>query len=146
MPKLSPEEGAAKWSRRLAGATEDIRAGIERVTEAPGMKAAAKRQKWQQELARSGDKWERNVRSVSLEQWRDKAINVGVARVAQGAQANVDKYARVAGELYPHIAAGQRAVASMPDTSIEERINKSVAFMRHMSSFRRSGSGSGGGA
>jgi len=147
MPKLSGQEGADKWATRLAGATEDIRRGIARVTEAPGQRAAAKRAKWEAGINRSKDKWQRNVAAVGLEEWRQKASTVGVSRVAEGAQANKDKYAKVAGELYPHIEAGQRAVANMPDSTLEERIAKSAAFQRHMAQFRRSGAGSfGGGA
>lgn len=141
MPKLTGQEGADKWAQRLSGATEDIRRGIARVTEAPGQKAAAKRAKWEAGLNRSKDKWQRNVAAVSLEQWREKASTVGVSRVSEGAQANKDKYARVAAELYPHIESGQRAVANMPDSSLEERIAKSAAFQRHMAQFRRTGGG-----
>lgn len=145
LPKIGPEEAAQKWARRLSGATEDIRAGIARVTEAPGAKAAAKAAKWEQGVMGARDKWKRNVGRVSLEEWRQKATDVGVARVAQGAQANVDKYSRVAAELFPHISAGQQAVARMPDTTLEERIQRSIAMQRHMAGFRRGGSAAGGG-
>lgn len=141
MPKLSPQEGADKWATRLAGSTEDIRRGIARVTEAPGARAAAKRAKWEAGLNRSKDKWQRNVAAVGLEEWRNKASTVGVSRVAEGAQANKDKYAKVAGELYSHIDSGLAAIRNMPDSSLEERIAKSAAFQRHMANFRRSGGG-----
>lgn len=147
MPKMSPQEGADKWATRLSGATEDIRRGIARVTEAPGAKAAAKRAKWEASLNRAKDKWARNTAAVGLEEWRQKASTIGVERVAAGAQANKDKYAKVAADLYPYIEAGQRAVANMPDGTVEERIAKSAAFLRHMAQFRRSGgTGFGGGA
>ena len=42
MPKLSPSEAAAKQVTNLKASLDYIRAGVERVTEAPGKKAAAK--------------------------------------------------------------------------------------------------------
>lgn len=140
MPKISPEEAASKWSRRLQGATEDIRAGIERVTESPGVAAARKRQKWEAGIQASRDKWERNTRNVTLEDWKSKAIEVGVPRVAAGAAANEDKMAKFAAEFYPHLERGQQQVRQMPDTTPEDRINRAVAMMRHNAKFRRGGS------
>ena len=139
MARVSPAEAAEKWARRLSGATEDIRAGIERVTEAPGRAAAAKRAKWEAGIQASRDKWERNVAAVSLEDWKRKAIEVGVPRVAQGAQQNVDKVQVFMEEFIPHLDRGVERVKSMPDTTPEDRINRAVAMMRHNATFKRGG-------
>ena len=40
MAKVTPQEFAEKWARRTQGATQDYIRGIDRVTEAPGVKAA----------------------------------------------------------------------------------------------------------
>lgn len=139
--RVSPEDGSNKWVNRLSGATADIQAGVQRVTEAPGKKAAAKRQKWQQAIANAGDKWQRNVASVSLQDWQNYMVNVGVPRVAQGAQAKQDKYTNFAQQFYPYLNQGISKVENMPDTSLEERIQRAVAMMRHNSNFKRSGTG-----
>lgn len=136
--KTSPDDATAKWATRLSGATAEITAGINRVTEAPGMKAAAKKQKWIQAVQASQDKWERNVRAVSLESWKSLFINVGVPRIAQGAQAKKDKYTNFARQFFPYLEQGVQRVAAMPDTTFEERINKAVAMMRHNHEFKRS--------
>ena len=41
MARVNAQEYAEKWKRRLSGATEDVRRGIERTTVAPGAAAAA---------------------------------------------------------------------------------------------------------
>ena len=142
MAKVTPSQAAEKWSRRLSASTEDIRAGIERVTQAPGQAAAQKRAKWEAGVANAGDKWQRNVAAISLDEWKDKALNVGLQRVAQGAQANQDKTEKFFSEFLPHLDRGVAQVNAMPDASMEDRINKAVAMMRHNSNFKR---GQGGG-
>ena len=138
--RVSPQDATTKWVNRLGGATADIQAGIDRVTEAPGMKAAAKQQKWLQAVQGSADKWKRNVSAVSLEQWKALFKSVGVPRIAQGAQAKQSKYTAFAQQFFPHLAQGISRVSAMPDTTFEERIQRSVAMMRHNHEFKRSGS------
>jgi hypothetical protein len=136
--KITPDDATAKWAQRLSGATAEITAGIQRVTEAPGMKAAAKKQKWIQAVQASQDKWERNVRAVSLETWKSLFLAVGVPRIAQGAQAKQGKYTAFARQFFPYLEQGVQRVSAMPDTTFEERINKAVAMMRHNHDFKRS--------
>lgn len=141
MARITAAEAAEKWARRLSGATDDIRRGIEAVDTAPGAAAARKRGKWEQGVRDSGDKWERNVKRVTLEEWKRKALDVGLPRVASGAAANVDKTQDFFEEFIPHLDRGVAAIGSMPDATLEDRINRSVAMMRHNAGFKR-GAGS----
>jgi len=81
MSKLTPEERAAKQINRLSAATEDIRQGVERVTEAPGVKAAQQQQKMKTRLLAKIDDgtWAKRVASVPLEEWKRMMIDKGVA-------------------------------------------------------------------
>jgi len=137
VPKLSPGEATAKWVARTSAATADVQRGIERVTEAPGRKAASKVEKYRTGVTQAVDKWQRNTGRVSLEEWKAAAINVGVQRIASGVQAKQGKMEAFAQEFYPHLEAGQRKVASMPDTDINSRIQRAVAMMLHNAEFRR---------
>ena len=136
----SPQQIADKWATRLGGATADIQAGIDRVTVAPGQQAAAKADKWLQNTQGAAETWSRRGGSVSLEAWKNAAKTVGVARVAQGANAKKDKMAAFLTEFGPHLDALQSKLASMPDTTLEQRIQRMVAAARHNNTFRRSGS------
>lgn len=138
--RVSPQDATTKWVNNLSGATAAISAGIDRVTEAPGAKAAAKQQKWIQAVQASQDKWKRNVAAVSLQQWQQLFKSVGVQRIAQGAQAKQSKYTNFAQQFFPYLEQGVQKVAAMPDTTFEERVQKSVAMMRHNHAFVRSGS------
>lgn len=137
--RVTPDQAQTKWVQRLSGATQDIVNGVNAVTVAPGQLAAAQQQKWLQNVQAAADKWKRNVGSVSLEQWRNYMIQVGVPRVAQGANAKQAKYGAFAAQFFPHLEAGIAKVRSMPSTTLDDNINRAVAMMRHNASFKRSG-------
>ena len=102
--KLTPEQFAEKHARRLKGATEDIRNGINAVTVAPTEKAAAKKDKMLNNLqaAVQSGKWERGLKAVSLEAWKQKALNKGLGRIAAGVDEAHDKVVDFASQLLPY--------------------------------------------
>lgn len=136
--RVTADAAQAKWLSRLSGASQDIINGVNGVTVAPGQLAAAQQQKWLQNVQAAADKWKRNTGAVSLEQWRQYMLNVGVPRVAQGAQAKQAKYGTFAQQFFPHLEAGIAKVKSMPSTTLEDNINRAVAMMRHNATFKRS--------
>lgn len=135
--RVTADQAQAKWVNRLSGATQDITQGVNNVSVAPGQLAAAQSQKWLQNVTAAADKWKRNVGNVSLEQWRNYMLNVGVPRIAQGAQAKQAKYGAFAQQFFPHLEAGISKVKQMPSTTLEDNINRAVAMMRHNASFKK---------
>ena len=141
MAKLTAAEFQEKHARRLKAATEDIRAGIQRTTDSPMAAAVAKKAKWQNNLqeAMGNGKWEKGLKRVSLEDWKNKAANVGVGRIAAGIDASAAKVTAFASELLPHIDRGKSAIANLPDVTLEDSINRMTTFIRHMAKFERKG-------
>ena len=139
MAKLTPEQFAEKHNRRTKAALEDMKAGVEAVTEAPTEKAAAKQEKMRQRLleALESGKWANGLKRVSLEEWKQKMLELGLNRVATGLDANKKKVEEFAAQLLPHIDAGQKLIEKMPDVTLEDSINRMTAFIRHMSKFQR---------
>lgn len=139
MSKLTPAEYTEKHARRLKASTPDIARGIDRVTENPCEKAAAKKDKMLQNLtaAVSNGKWEAGLKRVSLEQWKHKAKDVGVNRIAAGIDAAKDKVTSFAEQLLPHIDREQAKLASMPDLTLDDSINRMTSFIRGMANFKR---------
>lgn len=139
MAKLTPEQFAEKHNRRTKAALDDMRAGVETVDEAPTAKAAAKQEKMRQRLleALESGKWANGLKRVSLEDWKQKMIDLGLNRVASGLDANKKKVEEFASQLLPHIEAGQNRIEKMPDVTLEDSINRMTAFIRHMSKFQR---------
>jgi hypothetical protein len=138
MTRVSPQAGSDKWKTRLSAATQDITNGVNNVTQAPGLAAAAKRDKWLQGVNAAADKWKRNVAAVSLQQWQQMMTSVGVPRIAQGAQAKQSKYTDFASQFYPFLDQQVAKIKAMPDTQLEDRIQRAVAMMRANATFQRS--------
>lgn len=139
MARLTPQEFQEKHARRLTAAVEDVRRGIDRVTENPMEKAAAKKDKMLANLtaAVNDGRWEAGLKRVSLEDWKTKARDVGVGRIAAGIQAAASKVVAFAEDLLPHIDAGQAKLKTMPDITLEDNIARMSTFVRHMAAMKR---------
>ena len=139
MAKLTAQEFQEKHNRRLKAATEDMRLGVERVTESPTAKAAKKADKMRSNVVAAIDsgKWAAGLNRVSLEEWKSKMINKGVGRVAAGIDEAEGKVIAFAEKLLPHVDAGKAAIDKLPDVTLEDSIQRMTAFTRHMAKFKR---------
>ncbi len=139
MAKLTPAEFQEKHARRLKASVEDVRRGIDRVTESPTAKAAAKQDKMLTNLtaAVNSGKWAAGLKRVSLEDWKKKTRDVGVNRIAAGIDAASSKVVAFAEDLLPHIERGQEKIKSMSDVTLDDNINRMTTFIRHMSEMKR---------
>jgi len=139
MAKLTAAEFQDKHARRLKAATEDMRRGIDRVTENPCEKAAAKQDKMLTNLTASvtNGKWAAGLKRVSLEDWKKKARDIGVNRVAAGIDGAKDKTIAFAEQLLPHIDREKAKIAAMPDVTLDDNINRMTSFIRGMAGFKR---------
>lgn len=139
MAKLTAAEFQEKHARRLSAAVEDVRKGIDRVTVNPCELAAAKQEKMLANLtaAVNDGRWKAGLQRVSLEQWKDKAKNVGAGRIASGINAAKAKVIAFAEQLLPHIDAGTAKLKTMPDITLEDNIARMTSFIRHMAEFKR---------
>ena len=139
MARLTPQEAAEKWARRLQGATEDISKGVARVTEAPGKKAAAKQQKMLTRLTESVNSgtWARRISAVTLEDWKRQMLEKGIARLSGGVQAAQPKSEAFMSQLLPAVDAARGKIASMPDLTVEDSIARMSAYVREMAKFKK---------
>jgi len=137
--RVTPAEFQEKHARRLKGSLTDMRLGVEKVTEAPGAKAAAKQDKMLANLtAKVADgTWANRLKKVTLEDWRSKMIDKGLPRVSGGIDAASAKVIDFATQLLPAVDAASRKVQGMPDLTLEDSINRMTTFVRDMSKFRK---------
>lgn len=134
----TPAENAQKWKTRITAATPEIRAGIQRVSSAPGAAAARQKTAWQTNVVAAADKWERNVGAVSLQSWQADAL-AGVDRIASGAAAKQGKMESFLNEFQPHLERVQQRLASMPRGSLEQNLTRMMENARLNAQFKRSG-------
>lgn len=141
MARVTPKEYQEKHARRLKASLEDMKAGVERVTEAPTAKAAKKVDKMRANLLAALDsgKWQRRLNAVTLDEWKRKMVDVGVPRVSAGIDAAAAKTEAFAAELLPHVDKVSTEVKKMPDVTLDDNINRMVSFIRGMAKFERKG-------
>jgi hypothetical protein len=135
MARLDPTAATAKWVNNLSNATTQITDGVNAVTQAPGQAAAAKVQTWLARIQASAQKWQTNVAAVSLGDWQQAMIKVGIPRVASGAQAKQGKYLAFAQKFYPYLASGVATVKAMPKVTLQDGINRAVAMINYNAKF-----------
>lgn len=139
MAKLTPQQAAEKHARRLKGSTEDIRAGVARVSQAPGELAAKKVDKMRTNLMASIDsgKWSDRVKSVPLDRWKQLMTDKGIGRIAAGIDGAQDKMQDFFGQLFAFQDTAVAKVKAMSDLTLEDNINRMTTMIREMSKFRR---------
>ena len=137
--KMSAQDFAAKQAKRLKASTEEIKQGVMATTENPAEKAIAKQDKMIANLttAVQDGKWAAGLKKVSLADWQSKMINKGIGRISAGIDAAHDKVVDFAEQLLPHVASGQAKIASMPDLTLDDNLNRMTEFARHMSKFKK---------
>jgi len=137
MARLTPEERAEKQINRLSAATEDIRKGVERVTEAPGAKAAKQQQKMRTKLLAKIDDgtWAKRVASVPLEDWKRLMIEKGVANIPTGIAASRDKLVKFASQQLAYQDRIDRELKGKPSVTLEDNINRMIFQVREMAKF-----------
>lgn len=138
MGNKDPRETAEKWGRNLKGASEDIKRGVSRVTEAPGIKAAAKVEKMKSRLIASIDDgtWENNVAAVPLSEWQNKMLTKGVPRISAGVEAANGKVIEFHTQLADHQRTIDAELERMDDITLEDSINRMTTQVRGMASFK----------
>jgi len=141
--KLTPEEYAEVWASRLGASVDRIRSGVDRVTEAPGKRAAASVDRFRARILDAIDsgRWGAEVSKVPLETWKALMKEKGVPRIASGANAARPQMAEFARELFSHIERGQAELERMPHVTLDDSINRATAWIRHMAGFTWKGAG-----
>lgn len=138
MPKLTPQEAQIKHARNLKASVSDIRDGINRVSTAPGQLAAAKADKMLMNLteAVTSGKWARRVSAVPLAEWKQKAIEKGIPNIGRGIDLAAPKMVAFYSQLFPYQESLQARINSMPDLTLQDNIQKMIAWTEGMADFQ----------
>lgn len=139
MPKLTPVEAADKQVRNIKGSIEQIKAGINKVTENPCELAAAQSEKMLAKIteAITSGKWSASLRRVSLTDWKTAFLTKGVNRIGQGAEAAKPKLVRFYTEFFPYVDTVQAECKAMANLNIDDAIAIAAHNIRRLSEFKR---------
>lgn len=135
--RVTPDEFVEKHARRTIAAIPDYKKGIGNVTEAPGIKAAAKADKMLAKLteAVSSGKWAARVSSVPLSEWQKQAIDKGAGRINAGVAGASDKVRAFASQLIPELERIKGEVDRMDDLTLQDSIARMTHQVIEMSKF-----------
>jgi len=138
LAKLTPEEYAEKQASNLKNSLPDIRSGIERVSSAPGAAAAAAQARMKDNLNRAIDdgRWAAKVRGVTLEEWKQKALDKGVDRIGPGIDAARQSQVQMAGRLLAAVDQSAAKARAMPKGTLSDSIARMTTFVTDMSKFK----------
>lgn len=140
MAKSTPEQATQKWVQRIGVAGDAMKQGVMSVTVAPGAQAAKQKAAWLAKLQASQDKWASRVASVSLADWQNSMVNIGIPRVASGAQQKQGKYTAFAQEFFPFLDQVTASTRAMPKVTLQDSINRVTNQITKTAQFKR-GSG-----
>lgn len=132
--RYTPQESSEKWNRRLKQSIPDIQKGIERVTEAPGKKAAAKAEKMRSGInaALDSGRWQRGVAGVPLEEWQAKTKQKVGERLSGGVDAAMGKRTKFDEYMVATVNASLAKLEGMADLTFEDSMARVRAHAEHM--------------
>lgn len=139
MANKTPAEAREKWARNLKSSVPDIQAGVNRVTEAPGKRAAAKADKMLANLTekvRDGT-WAARVGGITLEEWKEATLSKGIGRIAAGVDGSSAKVEDFFGQLFAYQDGISAKLKNMPDLTLEDSINRMTTWVRDMAKFSK---------
>ena len=135
--RTTSADATAKWLQNLSASQDRMTKGAQSVTRAPGLAAAAAADKWLAKVTQAKAKFASRVSSVSLQDWQNAYITVGIPRVAQGATAKQAKVTSFFDEYLPYLARGLQTIDNMPSVTLEDGIARASAMIRYNAKFVR---------
>jgi hypothetical protein len=93
---------------------------------------------WLANLTAKADKWENNVKAVSLQSWQAATVS-GAQRISAGVQAKAHKMESFLTEFLPHVERVQAKVHAMPRGNLEQNLTRMLENARGLAQFKRSG-------
>ena len=127
-----------KHARKLKGATADIKAGVEALTEAPGKKAAEAKDVYVAKMTDSAthDRWARNVSKVTLEDWKKDMTEKGIGRISAGLDRSKGKIADFGGKLISFIKSAKPEFDKKRPLTLDEAASKAADWIKKMGEFK----------
>ncbi len=131
-----PAKIADKQIRRLTDSVPDIEAGVALVTESPTAKAAARLDIAKANFARAVDsgKMARNLKAVSLEEWKAKTL-AKVGRIPEGISESRDTLIQFHEQRNAHQAVIDRELAGIEKRTLADGIRRMTVQVQQMAKF-----------
>ena len=125
--RVNSDQFTKKWKDGLRGATQAYKDGVNAVTENPCSKAADQADVWQQRTIAARNKWENNLRKVTLSTWKTNTSTKGATALSNSVDAAEPKVKEAAGRI---ITAMNGALATIPPRGTT--LDANLSRVRHV--------------
>lgn len=138
MPARTPQAFVKKWAGNTVNNLQNMKDGVNAVTESPTAKAAAAEDDWVAGVraARESGKFRERLQAVSLQTWKDAMIKKGAPRIADGVKEAEVKMNDFAAQLLQHTNMVRQEIAAMPKSTPQERKARMDRNYELMSQFK----------
>lgn len=136
---MTPQEQAKKWAENLTRAKSSIRAGINGVTVSPTQKAAAAVGKYRDGCTRAADDgaFVAGCNKVSLQEWKDKSLNKGLANLETGVKEGESRMAAYMTKAAPYFKQAKERAAAVEGSGRAAAIEKMSAVWDVMAELKQ---------
>jgi len=137
MAKRSINDIVAKQISRTANAVDEVRKGVEAVTESPTEKAAQNLDKAGANYMKAiqSGKTARNLRAVSVGEWKSKTL-AKVDRIPSGIAAAEGKLTQFHTQRAKHQETIDSKLGNMPKRTLSDSISRMTAQVTEMAKFQ----------
>jgi hypothetical protein len=129
MAMLTAQQISQKWLTNFESATTAMTQGVQAVNQAPGAKAAAAAQLWITRLQQAQTKWANRVAAVTLAEWQQAMITLGIPRAQQGAQQKQGNYTNFITAYLQFLQTAVPTVQAMPKGTLQQGIARASAMI-----------------
>lgn len=131
--RVNAQEMAEDWANRMGQSASKVERGVQNVQDDPTNKAADASDAYVQGVQNAQAKFEQKLRNTSMDYWKQRTIDVGVQRIAQGARAAQDKFQSAAEQIIEHENRGLRDLPNDTNVTLADSRENMVAWFEHMS-------------
>lgn len=134
MAQLNAAAVAAKWASRMANAGEEVKRGVQAVTQNPAELAAQAKDRWIAGIQRAAaeGRFEQGLSTVTLSGWQQKTINKGIPNMLTGAREAQGDVQKVMSMLLPACAEVSAKCKSMPRGTIADSVARATMAIQMM--------------
>jgi hypothetical protein len=129
MARKDPTQISEKYQRGVSSAGQDYAAGVQNPSRSWSQATQQGAKRWQagiQQAIAQGS-FQKGVQAAGDQKWQAAAAGRGVANYANAATYAGQAYAQQAAKIMAAAAAAQNAVASLPNDTLQARIQRSAA-------------------
>lgn len=134
-----PELGAKKLLERVRQSRGFYLAGVMNPKISPTEAAIAVADSWHRIMSdsKTKEKWIEGRRAAGDETWLAGILGKGADRLVPGVEFGIGKYLEFANEFYPYMAPKVAEIKKMPKVTVEDRIARAAAMIKHNFNFKR---------